>query len=326
MAEQIAASAHRALGLVIAKSKSMGSLPYECYSKLYDSLVQSVIDYGACVWGVRDFDCIKAVQHRAIRFFLGVHKKTANAAILGEMGWTPQKVIQQMCICRQFCRYSKMDERRLNLHVIKWALNANCDNWINKVKHLYVNLDLEYLMDFEIPHGKSDVKMLKHKLLIQFEEVWKAELSRIEGRRGIGLNKLRTYRLFKNKYHTEEYVKNRYIRYSERKALAQIRCGSAAIAIETGRFKNGRYLPCDERVCPICTLGVEDEFHVLMMCNFYEDIREELFEYANVNHPYFSDLNDQEKFIFLVSHVDIVQYTAKACRQILVRRKHYVMN
>ena len=39
MAEQVAVSAHRALGIVIAKSKEMGGMPYECFNKLYDGLV-----------------------------------------------------------------------------------------------------------------------------------------------------------------------------------------------------------------------------------------------------------------------------------------------
>ncbi len=41
----------RALGLLIAKYKAFGGLPYNCYTKLYNSLVQPIIDYGSSVWG-----------------------------------------------------------------------------------------------------------------------------------------------------------------------------------------------------------------------------------------------------------------------------------
>ena len=91
MVEWVAASAHRAQWLVIAKFEDIGVLPYDCYSKLYSRLVLSIIDYGACVWGFKEFDCIKDVQHRAISFFLGVHKKLVNTTILGEMGWTTSR-------------------------------------------------------------------------------------------------------------------------------------------------------------------------------------------------------------------------------------------
>ena len=92
MAQQVAASAHSALGLLIAKSKSIGGLPHECY-KLYDAMVQSILDYGACIWGDREFSCINAVQYRAIRSFLGVSKTTCTAALLGEVGWTHVRII-----------------------------------------------------------------------------------------------------------------------------------------------------------------------------------------------------------------------------------------
>ena len=101
MAQQVAVSAQKPLGLLIAKSRAIGGFPHECYHKMYNSLVQSVIDYGACIWGHREFSCINAVQHRAIRSFLGVHKKTHNAAALGEVGWTPQVMSQKVCIARQ---------------------------------------------------------------------------------------------------------------------------------------------------------------------------------------------------------------------------------
>lgn len=60
-AKQVAAAAGRALGLLIAKSKAHGGMPYACFSHLYDALVQSVINYGSAVWGDREFSCISAV-------------------------------------------------------------------------------------------------------------------------------------------------------------------------------------------------------------------------------------------------------------------------
>ncbi len=36
-----------ALGLVIAKVKSYGGVSYDCNTKLYNALVQSIIDHGA---------------------------------------------------------------------------------------------------------------------------------------------------------------------------------------------------------------------------------------------------------------------------------------
>ena len=50
-AKVVSQSASRALGLLISKDKAFGGMPYECFSKCYDALVQSIINYGAAVWG-----------------------------------------------------------------------------------------------------------------------------------------------------------------------------------------------------------------------------------------------------------------------------------
>ena len=61
----IAQSANRTLGVLIAKSKAYGGMPYDCYTKLFNAIVQPILDYGAGIWGNRSYSCINAVQHRA---------------------------------------------------------------------------------------------------------------------------------------------------------------------------------------------------------------------------------------------------------------------
>ena len=46
-AKAVAQSSSRALGLLIAKLKCMGEMPYDVFTKLYDAVVWSVINYGA---------------------------------------------------------------------------------------------------------------------------------------------------------------------------------------------------------------------------------------------------------------------------------------
>jgi len=66
----VAHSACRALGLLIAKCKITGGLPYDAYTKLYDAVVWPVISHGASIWSVKTCSCINAAQYRAMRFFL----------------------------------------------------------------------------------------------------------------------------------------------------------------------------------------------------------------------------------------------------------------
>ena len=65
MAKSVAKSASRALGFLICKDKALGGIPFECFTKCYNSLVQPVIDYGSSVWGTNGYSCVETVQYRA---------------------------------------------------------------------------------------------------------------------------------------------------------------------------------------------------------------------------------------------------------------------
>ena len=93
-AKHVAQAATRALGLLISKYKTMGGMPFKVYTTLYDSMVLPIISYGAAIWGTKEYSAINAVHHRACRVFLGVGKYTPNAAVNGDMGWTPPIVKQ----------------------------------------------------------------------------------------------------------------------------------------------------------------------------------------------------------------------------------------
>ena len=94
MAKHVSKSASRALGLVISKYKAFGGLPYNTFTKLFDSIVYSTISYGASILGDRSFSCITAIQNRAARFFMGVGPYTPNVATMGDMEWLSTDVRQ----------------------------------------------------------------------------------------------------------------------------------------------------------------------------------------------------------------------------------------
>ena len=50
------------------------------------------MNYGAGIWGYREFPCMEKVQNRALRCFLGVHKYAPLFALQGEMAITSRKL------------------------------------------------------------------------------------------------------------------------------------------------------------------------------------------------------------------------------------------
>ena len=327
MAKVVAQSASRALGLLITKCKSMGGLPFPVYTKLYDSLVQPVISYGAAVWGTKSYSCIEAVQNRAMKFFLGTGKCTPSAAVIGDMGWEPALVRQWKCVISHWYRCKNWENTDLRSVVFNWALsnvNNKCHNWCSKVKKELVSLGFTKFIDgnFKISK-KCFVNEFREKLMSNYVEKWKVDINRTESLRSTGGNKLRFYNNFKSNFKTEEYCQVA-MPFKHKSALAKFRCGVAPLRVETGRYVN---MPWHDRVCLNCNSGsVEDEMHVLIYCNQYTTERDILFNKAILVETNFYLYDDFKKVKFLLSNAVICKETAKTLYKILVKREKLMFN
>lgn len=109
----LALYANRALGAVIANCKVLGGLPFNCFTKLYESLVLPILMYASVVWGYKSYSCINAVFNRACHFYIGVGKYSPNAAIQGDMGWKTPWQNQCSCIFKNWQRLCSMPADRL---------------------------------------------------------------------------------------------------------------------------------------------------------------------------------------------------------------------
>ena len=323
-AKAVSQSDGRALGLLIAKSKAYGGMPYDCFTKCYDALVRSVINYGAAVWGFKEYSCINAIQNRASRFFLGLGRYAPNIAVQGEMGWTLPGHDQWIAVTRQWCRLVNMDNNRICKKVFSYCISKeeqNCKNWSFMVKRYYESLDMQYLCNVSNYLGvESSINALDRRLSEHMECIWYSKLNIDHAVRGEGGNKLRTYRKFKQEFCKEPYVTS-ILSKTCRSALAKFRCGIAPIRIETGRYGMNR-LPVNERLCEFCDANeVEDEFHVVMKCSFYTNIRNTLFTSVLNVLTDFEMFPDTDKFNVLMSSPVCMKLVARALSDILSTRK-----
>ena len=314
MAKNVSKSANRALGLLIVKSKQFGGFSFETFTKLYDTLVWSVISYGSAIWGFKEYTCINAVQNRAMRFFMGVGKYTPNDAVQGDMGWKPVCVRQWSDIFRHWSRLLKMDNDRLNFKVFEWSFNEasrNRKNWCFKVKKKLEELQINEFFRIDEPICKTDLTLIENTIIDRFILDWKQRLLSYDHGK-----KLRTYKCFKNEYCTENYIlchmPKRY-----RSAFAKFRCGVAPLRIETGRYER---LQVNERVCFNCNNMIEDEEHVLLHCPLYSSERFMLFEYARMFYQDFDVLTDKDKLIHILQDSNMCWMSAKICYLILLKR------
>ena len=249
-----------------------------------------------------------------------------NLAVNGDMGWFMPQHRQWLCIARMWCKLVNMDDTRLTKKVFKACLSESlvkCKTWCYRVHLFFTEIDHGHICQDHHVNIRTVLGSINVSLKLYYDKQWQDKLSYEYAVRGqlAGRNKLRTYRNFKHSYSTEQYLciinQKKY-----RSAYAKFRCGVAPLKIETGRYGVNR-LPVNERLCDNCNV-LEDEFHVLLKCTLYDDIRNVLFdEICNITSN-FLDLTMQEQFLEIMSNPRYYRIAAKVMYTILTRR-HYAI-
>ncbi|CAG2240243.1 unnamed protein product [Mytilus edulis] len=122
---ELVSSGSRSLGSLVSKYYAMDGMDFDTYTKIFDSTVLPILEYGSGVWGNKRYDSLERLQYRAIRTFLGVSLTTPIPAITGDMGWYPVHHRIQVNIVRLYCRLVKLPDTRICRKVFVWDQNIS---------------------------------------------------------------------------------------------------------------------------------------------------------------------------------------------------------
>ncbi len=112
---------------------------------------------------------------------------------------------------------------------------------------------------------------------------------------------------------------NKPMAFKFRKCFFMLRCGTAPLRIETGRYER---LSVEQRVCEVCDSdNVEDEMHFLCTCNAFTQERTKLLTNVSQFVCNFNELSFEDKFIVLMSDPNICTFTAKACHDMFIKHR-----
>lgn len=171
---------------------------------------------------------------------------------------------------RLWNRLTQLPDFRLTKRVFLWDC-ANNYPWAAEMSAIFTNLEQNFIFFNKL---KCDLELSKQNLLMIYKTQWKCDV--------LKKPKLRKYVIFKKVYDTEIYVRLNLSR-KQRSLCAQWRTGTLPLAVEVGRFKG---IPEENRICTMCDLGlVEHEFHFVLYCPFYTDLRSILFERVQCLNP-----------------------------------------
>ena len=165
-------------------------------------------------------------------------------------------------------------------------------NWAFQIKNILDRLGLSNIWihqtDIDIPFN-----LIKQRIFDTYKQSWYSSIN--------NSNRLEMYARYKHDFEMEKYLD--FITEKKYKiALTQFRLSSHDLAIERGRYEN---LNRRERVCKLCNGNlVENEYHLLLVCPFYRELRQKYFK------PYYCRWPTLNKFRYVLKVLLYSQWSA----------------
>ena len=256
---------------------------------LFDAMIKPILLYGSDFWGSLKLPKNNPVENLYMQFcrqILGVQKNTTTMGVLLELGLTPLMLEARRLSLKNWERIKNGDGNIL----VSYSLKNSVEKELDWNQTICTSLS-EHGMQYRITEHSSDTG---DAYIGKAKDIYHQEAF---GQINTPESKLRTYALIKTTIGRESYltdIKNT----KQRQKLTKFRLSNHRLMIESGRHMK---LPKNERMCPVCSEGIEDEVHFLVNCNFYEEIRKPLLDMCVELKPNFDFYSDEEKFVFIMT-------------------------
>ena len=226
------------------------------------------------------------------KYILGVHRKSSNLAVCGELGRFPLLI---RGLCHSFYNWQRIGELPTDSFIKKSYVECLLFS-TNKTNTYGTNMYnlLNILKQDHIWENQNQLQTcdIKSSLETKYSYGWLEAINKPN-------SKLRTYSLFKTSFGLENYIISQKLK--QRRQFTKLRISSHCLHIETGRYNRPPTLP-ESRFCTICNnSNIEDEEHFLLHCKLYCDLRANLFKHLSEIFTFNLDKN-KETFLFLMNY------------------------
>ncbi|KAL4219933.1 hypothetical protein ACF0H5_020345 [Mactra antiquata] len=284
--ESLTGKGLKALNVLLQNSKGLNLKP-SVMCQLFDAFVGAILNYGGEFCGFGKSKEIERVHLKFCKRLLQVKQSTSNLAVYGELGRFPLFINRHTQIIKYWCKIINSKNILINQFYMHQLNNLNTKhNWANSVKNLLDRNGFSYVwMNPSCVNLNTFHIVFKERLLDIFKQTWYTNISES--------NYMFYYKHFKLNFKFEKYLDNICLKY--RKGLSKLRLTSHTLEVETGRYGRNR-VSRQERNCKICrTIDIEDEYHFVIICPFYKNLRE------NFIKPKFYIRPSVHKFISLLN-------------------------
>lgn len=242
--------------------------------------------------GYNEFD---KIHTRFSKFTLGVHSKSSNFAVQSELGQFPL-IISCISACLNFWVHvinSKNDTLVSKAYHEQITSSRNKYIWSDFVKNVLYDLGFSHVWDNQSTFNSSSLLLsIRNKLKERYISFWKKRMNS-----NVGMDKLRTYKLFKEAFRLENYLE--VLDRKHRRCLTAFRISAHNLQIERGRYLGKKV---EERLCTICNV-VEDEVHFFFECSKFQ-MQRNIMYHELTNQGIVLGNDSKENFSYIMSKTD----------------------
>ena len=256
----------RAKGAMIQVSKCLWKLNCtspDVFFKIFEAQVQSVLLYGAELWGIYQCYVVETIHLQAIKRFLNLPKQVPNVMVYGDSGRYPLYITATARAIKYWLRLIKMDPSRYPRKVYTMSLADKNENWSSKIRELLYRYDFaEIWINQKADHEGEFLRELRKRMICEYNMLWSETLN--------SSDRYAFYRVFKTVRCPEMYLycldkrvfRDVYIRF---------RMGVTQLFVH--RYRYTREKDFNTYLCPACYECDEYESHFFNECPVYEDLR-----------------------------------------------------
>ena len=266
-------------------------VPINIMLDLFDSHVQSVLNYSCEVWGHLSAENLELVHKKFCKWILNVKTSTSTLAIYAELGRYPLQISRYIRIVKYWLKLYQEKSHNCILRTLtldqrsRAERDVNIVNWSSKVRDILQNAGFREIWLYpESVNANVFVPLLRQRLRDMYICTWQESIKYYSS--------LSLFRQFKIIFERSSYLDIlTFPKY--RNIISKLRLTSHKLRIETGRHEN---IERNQRICTLCNLNdLEDEFHFVLVCPFYETLRKQLIP------RYYAQRPSMYKFIELLN-------------------------
>ena len=266
--ETLAGQGRKALFKLYKYLEQFTSLSAKHVLDLFDKLIKPVLHYGCEIWGFQNAAPLERLHTQFCKRLLGVKRSTQNDFVYGELGRTTLKNYRLTSVIRYWFKILTCTDTKYVKLVYEMMLNdlnlrPNKPNWAYYVKHLLESLGFNNVwLNQGVGNINRFMLIFRERLTDTFIQNWNERIHTSTRARSYSLFCDFSYKAYLEVLKIEKY----------RMAMSRIRLSSHRLMIETGRWHRPHSIPYEERKCIVCDT-IEDEFHFILECSIYADIR-----------------------------------------------------